>query len=63
MKTINIKVSDEMHMKLKALAKAYGQSLSDCCWFALDGTICNREDSSADMEIYEKELKRLKAKS
>ena len=63
MKTINVKVDEDTHMKLKALAKAYGQSLSDCCWFGLIGVLDSVEDSNADMEIYEKELKRLKAKS
>jgi predicted DNA-binding protein len=62
MKTIGVKVSDELHMQLKAAAKAYGDTLSDYVFHIMLQAIEEIGGGAADMEVYHKELKRLSTK-
>ncbi|GAF77894.1 unnamed protein product [marine sediment metagenome] len=59
MKSITVKVSDDLHMQLKAMSKATNDTLQDTIWYAMDSAL-NRDPDVYDIEVYEKELARLR---
>ena len=60
MKIITLKVNEDLCLQLKAAAKAYDDSLNGYITITLYQAIEEIHGGSADMEIYEKELKRLR---
>lgn len=60
MKNVKVTIEDDLYLQLKAAAKAYGETLQDYASYVLLQAIENIGYGCGNMEVYEKELKRLK---